>query len=170
MESEGRRFNGCLYCGLMITPEGPKVIEFNCRFGDPETQAVLPVLSGDFLKLLYSAAKGDLQEDAVSYSGGSSVCVIAASEGYPDIYETGYEIEGLGKQFDNVVIFHSGTKKDNDKIITSGGRVLGVTSVLRENDIRKAKLAAYSALLKISFKNIYFRTDIADRAINVQNK
>lgn len=170
MEIEGRRFTGCLYCGLMITDEGPKVVEFNCRFGDPETQAVLPVLSGDLLQLLFSAAKGDLQEDAVFYGGGSSVCVIAASEGYPDVYECGYEIKGLDKQFDDVVIFQAGTKKSDGKIITSGGRVLGVTSILLENNILKAKLAAYAALFKISFKNIYFRTDIADRAINVKNK
>jgi phosphoribosylamine--glycine ligase len=165
MVQEGRKFNGCLYCGLMITKEGPKVIEFNCRFGDPETQVVLPLLAGDLLKLLTSAAKGDLQTDAVSYNGGSSVCVIAASEGYPDIYDSGFEIEGLDKAGDNIIIFHAGTKKVNGKILSGGGRVLGVTSVINENNIRKAKITAYAALLKIRYKNIYYRTDIADRAI-----
>jgi phosphoribosylamine---glycine ligase len=165
MHQEGRKFNGCLYAGLMITGEGPKVIEFNCRFGDPETQVVLPLLKGDFLSLLYSAATHNLNEDLVSYNGGSSVCIIAASEGYPDIFDKGFEIEGLDKIFEDAIIYHAGTKEVDGKIVTNGGRVLGVTSVIAVNNIKKAKLKAYAAICKISFKNMYYRTDIADRAI-----
>lgn len=166
MKKEGREFNGCLYCGLMITNDGPKVVEFNCRFGDPETQVVLPLLEGDLLELFYSAAKGNINKKAVWYSGGSSVCVVAASGGYPDKFEKGFEITGLEKITDpEIKIFHAGTKKEGDKIVTSGGRVLGVTSVSQSKDLRTSKEKAYEALNKINFKNIYYRTDIADKGI-----
>jgi phosphoribosylamine--glycine ligase len=111
MEKEGCKFVGCLYCGLMITSEGPKVVEFNCRFGDPETQAVLPILEGDFLKLLYSASAGALDKNAVSYSNGAAVCVVAASKGYPGSFEKGFEINGLNNVVDDVVVFQAGTKE-----------------------------------------------------------
>jgi phosphoribosylamine--glycine ligase len=166
MESEGRKFIGCLYCGLMITTEGPKVVEFNCRFGDPETQVVLPVLEGDFLKLLYSASTGALDKNAVRYSNGSAVCVVAASKGYPDAYEKGFEISGLDKAGNDIVVFHAGTKEIDGKVVTSGGRVLGVTAITKEMDLKLAKQKAYAALDKINFDGIYFRKDIADRAIN----
>jgi len=166
MKDEGKPFSGCLYVGLMITDDGPKVVEFNCRFGDPETQVVLPVLSGDFLQLIYSAASGKIDKNSVKYSGGSSVCVVCASNGYPDNYEKGFEITGLNEIPGDVIVYHAGTKKDDDKILTNGGRVLGVTSVLNEFDLKAAKEKAYTALEKISFKNIYYRKDIADRAIN----
>ena len=97
LKKEGRKFSGCLYAGLMITAEGPKVIEFNCRFGDPETQAVLPLIDGDFLKLLFSAASGKLDKAAVSFSEGTAVCVVAVSGGYPESYPKGFEISGLGR-------------------------------------------------------------------------
>ena len=165
MESEGRKFSGCLYCGLMLTSEGPKVVEFNCRFGDPETQVVLPILEGNFLQLLYSSAIGKLDKSAVKYGGGSAVCVVAASNGYPDSYTKGYEIHGLNYQSDGIIVFHAGTKETENKIVTNGGRVLGVTAVNKTNDLKAAKQSAYSALEKINFKDIYFRKDIADKAL-----
>jgi phosphoribosylamine---glycine ligase len=130
MKAEGREFSGCLYCGLMIKDGAVKVVEFNCRFGDPETQAVVPLLEGDFLKLLYSTATGNLDIDAVRYSGKSAVCVVAASYGYPDFYDTGFEIFGLQDITDpGIFIFHAGTKSEYQRIVTSGGRVLGLTAV-----------------------------------------
>ena len=165
MEKEGRTFIGCLYCGIMITSEGPKVVEFNCRFGDPETQVVLPVLEGDFLKLLYSASTGSLDKSVVKYSGGSAVCVVAASKGYPDAFTKGFEISGLDKTNSDIVIFHAGTKESDGKFVTNGGRVLGVTSITKEMDLKLAKQKAYDALDKIYFDGVYFRKDIADRAI-----
>jgi len=165
LRNAGRKFVGCLYCGLMITETGPKVVEFNCRFGDPETQVVLPLLKGDLLKLLYSAASGKLEKSEVEYSGGTAVCVVAASKGYPDHYEKGFEIKGLGGQENDVIIFHAGTKKEGNKIFTNGGRVLGITAVSNDDDLRKTKEKAYSALKRINFEGMYFRTDIADRGI-----
>ncbi|HZW38112.1 MAG TPA: phosphoribosylamine--glycine ligase [Ignavibacteriaceae bacterium] len=164
LREENRTFVGCLYCGLMLTEEGPKVVEFNCRFGDPETQAVLPLIEGDFLNLLYTAAKGKLDAPDIKYSGGSSVCVIAASKGYPDEYKIGYEIKALDELKD-VLCFFSGVKEDSSgKLITSGGRVLCITAVLKELNIKEAKDIAYKELSKISFENIYYRKDISDKA------
>ena len=157
-------FIGCLYAGLIITEEGIKVIEFNCRFGDPETQVVLPVIKGDFLHLLYSASLGKIDKDAVEYNGGSSVCVVAASGGYPDSFEKGFEITGLDEQQVCILVYHAGTKEENGKILTNGGRVLGVTSVLPDFNLMLAKDKAYEALRKINFNNIYYRKDIADKA------
>lgn len=166
MSNEGCKFVGCLYCGLMLTKDGPKVVEFNCRFGDPETQCVLPLLEGDFLELLYSAASGAISQNSVSYNGGSSVCVIAASKGYPDSYKTGYRISGIEKIEDpEIVIFHSGTKIEANRLLTNGGRVLGVTSVISMNNINEARDRSYAALSKIDFTDIYFRKDIAQKAI-----
>jgi phosphoribosylamine--glycine ligase len=167
LKKENRKFVGCLYCGLMITRQGPKVVEFNCRFGDPETQAVLPLLEGDFLQLLYSAAIEKIEKDAVKYNGGSAVCVVAASKGYPDKYEKGIEIKGLENfPSDDEIIFHAGTKKVDDKIVTNGGRVLGVTAVINQNDLKLCKSKAYEAMKRISYENIYYRSDIADKGIN----
>ncbi|GMR25664.1 MAG: phosphoribosylamine--glycine ligase [Ignavibacteria bacterium] len=165
LKAEGKTFTGCLYAGLIITSDGIKVIEFNCRFGDPETQAVLPLLKGDFLKLLYSAAEGKLDEDSVRYNGGSAVCIVAASLGYPGQYQKGLEIFGLDEIPKNTIAFHAGTKEYNGKMLTNGGRVLGITSILEENDLQKAKNLAYEALDKIHFANMYYRRDIADKAI-----
>lgn len=166
LKAEGRTFIGCLYAGLILTSNGVKVIEFNCRFGDPETQVVLPLLKGDFLKLLHSAANGKLDKDSVSYNGGSAVCVVAASHGYPGQYKKGLEIFGLDKVPENAIVYHAGTKEENGKILTNGGRVLGVASVLDENDLKRAKRLAYRALDKIHFTNMYYRKDIADKAID----
>ncbi len=165
MEKEGRPFAGCLYCGLMITDKGAKVVEFNCRFGDPETQVVLPLLKGDFLQLLYSASAGLLDKNVVQYSGGSSVCVVLASKGYPDSHNKGFEITGLENTDDDIIVYHAGTKKSGDKVLTNGGRVLGATSVVNENNIRLAKQRAYQAIQKIHFKDMYYRKDIADKAL-----
>lgn len=165
MHSIGSTYSGCLYCGIMLTNDGPKVVEFNCRFGDPETQVVLPLLEGDFLQLLSSVAKGKIDKDSIRYNGGSSVCVVAASKGYPDKYQKGFEIKGIDAVLsDDIIIYHSGTKLVNDKLVTDGGRVLGVTSVIPENDLTKAKRAAYNALTKIKFEGMQFRTDISDKA------
>jgi len=166
LNEKNRKFIGCLYCGLMITAFGPKVIEYNCRFGDPETQAVLPLLKGDFLSLLYSASIGKLDENVVSYSGGAAVCVVTASKGYPDKYEKGFEISGLDDTDNqNIIVFHAGTKESNGKIITNGGRVLGVTSFIEEPNLALAKNMAYDALSKIHFDGINYRNDIADKGI-----
>lgn len=166
LKKEGNPFVGCLYCGLMITKEGPKVIEFNCRFGDPETQAILPVLKGDFLKLLYSCADGKIDKDTVSWNGKSAVCVVLASKGYPEHYEIGFEIKGLEKLNEkDVYVFHAGTKKMNNKIITNGGRVLGITAVADNNKLKEAIEKVYEKIKVIDFENIYYRKDIAKKGL-----
>ena len=165
LNKEGRTFVGCLYAGLMITSSGPKVVEFNCRFGDPETQAVLPLLEGDFLELLYSAAKGKLNKKAVKYSGGNSVCIVAASKGYPEAYEKGFAITGLDLlKNNNIVVFQAGTEKKNSHIVTNGGRVLGLTAFTKQEDLKSAQTKAYEAIKKIHFKDIYYRNDIGNKA------
>ena len=152
---------GCLYIGLMLTPNGPKVIEFNARFGDPETEVLMPLLESDLLKIFCKCATGTLTEDDVQWKNKSAVCVIMASKGYPETYQSGYEITGLQKKEDSF-IFHAGTKLDeNNEIVTSGGRVLAVVSV-RENFIA-AKKAVYQHIEGIHFKNAYFRSDIGHR-------
>lgn len=168
LKEEGSEFNGCLYCGLMITTEGPKVVEFNCRFGDPETQVVLPLLKGDFLQLLYSAACGKIDKSAVTYTGGAALGVVAASKGYPDKFEKGFEIYGLDLPDEDILIFHAGTKKVQNKILTNGGRVLNITAVSKKNDLSICKVMAYKALNKICFDNIYYRSDIGDKGIKRQ--
>lgn len=164
MKNEGREYSGCLYAGLMIKDENPKVVEFNCRFGDPETQVVLPIINGDFLELLYSASIGKINKEAVSYNGKTSVCVVAASDGYPGTYKKGLEITGLNKMPSGVEAFHAGTKLDGDKILTNGGRVLAVSSIVESSDIKAAKDLAYKALQKIHFEGMVYRNDISDKA------
>ncbi|UCH65271.1 MAG: phosphoribosylamine--glycine ligase [Ignavibacterium sp.] len=168
LQDEGKKFIGCLYAGLMLTTEGPKVIEFNCRFGDPETQSVLPLVKGNFLGLLHSAAKGKLDDNLVSYNGGSSVCVVVASKGYPETYQVGFDITGLDKILGNVTVFHAGTKNIAGKLVTNGGRVLGITSVLNNVNFSEAKKEAYDAISKIHFNNMYYRKDISNRAIKIK--
>jgi phosphoribosylamine--glycine ligase len=164
MQKTDNKFIGCLYAGLMMTDTGPKVIEFNCRFGDPETQAVLPILDGDFLQLLFSVADGNLDKNSVKYSGGSSVCIVASSAGYPDNYKRGFEISGLDFSDEETIIYHAGTKKENTKVLTNGGRVLGITSVLKTFDLVQAKKKAYEAIQKINFDGMYYRKDIGEKA------
>ncbi|MDP2366288.1 MAG: phosphoribosylamine--glycine ligase, partial [Ignavibacteria bacterium] len=164
MRKTGNRFVGCLYAGLIITEDGPKVIEFNCRFGDPETQVVLPILEGDFLHLLYSAANGNLDKTSIKYSGGCSVCIVAASSGYPDEYKKGFEISGLELSDEEIIIYHAGTKKVKEKIFTNGGRVLGITSVLKTFELIQAQKKAYDTIKKIHFNGMYYRKDIGEKA------
>ena len=166
LRSKNKKFNGCLYCGLINTKEGIKVIEFNCRFGDPETQAVLPLLEGDFFELLYSVAKGKINKEAVKYNGGSAMCVVTVSGGYPGKYDKGFEIKGLNEINDpNINVIHAGTKYENGKILTNGGRVLNFIAFDKENNLSKCKTMAYNAISKVEYDKIYFRKDIGFRAL-----
>lgn len=164
MNEKGSPYIGCLYCGLMMTNQGPKVVEFNCRFGDPETQVVLPLLEGNFVELLYSAACGKINKEAVKYNGGTSVCVVAASKGYPDKFEKGFEIYGLEQIPQKIKVYYAGTKEVNGKILTNGGRVLNVTSFTEKNDLIEAKRITYDAITNIHFDGMYYRKDISDKA------
>ncbi len=159
MNKEGRTFRGCLYFGLMLTPSGPKVIEYNCRFGDPETQVVLPLLKSDLLEVMMATTNGTLNNVEVEFEKGCACCVIMASEGYPSSYEKGFEIT-LGTT-DGVYV--AGAKKVGGKLLTNGGRVLGVTATAPT--LRKAVDAAYEKVKKIEFKNAFYRRDIGQRAL-----
>jgi len=165
MAMEGRPYRGVLYAGLMITSDGPKVVEYNCRFGDPETQALLPVTDADLLEGMLRVVHGDLGDYRLDWNGKWAVCVIMASGGYPGPYERGKEILGLDHEFgDDVILFHAGTATANGRrIVTAGGRVLGVTGV--SGDFRKARELAYSAVKKITFDRAYYRKDIGARAL-----
>ena len=166
MKSIGSEFIGCLYCGIMLTDQGPKVVEFNCRFGDPETQVVLPLLKGDFLQLLYSASTGKINKDAVKISEGTSICVVIASRNYPDSSEKGIEIHGLDNfPHGDSHVTHAGTKEVNGKIVTDGGRVLGLVTSIEKNDLRLCKEKAYEAISKIKFDGMQYRKDISDKGI-----
>lgn len=162
MASEGILYTGCLYCGLMVVNNEPYVIEFNCRFGDPETQVVLPLIKSDFLELLLKTTDKTLSGYNLSLENMYALCVVLASDGYPDKYETGFEITGLGQCNNNCLIFHSGTTASNDRIITTGGRVLSVVGLSQET-MEEAKNTAYKCVQKIHFKNKYFRRDIGFR-------
>jgi phosphoribosylamine--glycine ligase len=157
MEKEGRPYKGCLYVGLMITSSGPKVVEYNCRFGDPETQVVLPLIDGDLSELLFACASGTLHTVDVKHHDASAVCVVIASRGYPDAYETGKPITGLDtiKQEEGVVVFHAGTKVMDQVIVSAGGRVLGVTAIGFGNELEKTIALAYSAVKRIAFDGAY---------------
>ncbi len=160
MNAEGRPFKGCLYFGLMITADGPKVIEYNSRFGDPETQAVLPLLKSDLLQIMLAVEEERLSEVSVEFMDKSSCALVLASKGYPEKYETGYEITENGVQGE---IFYAGVKRVDGKIVTSGGRVLAVTEV--RDDLADAIAAAYADADRIDFKTKYFRHDIGQRAL-----
>ncbi len=167
MRKEGKRYCGVLYAGLMITEDGLKVLEFNVRFGDPETQAILPLLKTDLIIPLNACIDGKLGEVRLDWSeGASSVCVVLASQGYPGKYEKGKEISGLEKvsQDEGIYIFHAGTLKKDAAFTTNGGRVLGVTGV--GNSIQKAIDNAYEAVRKIHFDGVYYRKDIGFRALD----
>ncbi|HEY4612294.1 MAG TPA: phosphoribosylamine--glycine ligase [Bacteroidota bacterium] len=165
MRKEGTPYRGCLYCGLMVTAAGPKLLEYNCRFGDPEAQVVIPLIEGDFAELLLSVAQGKLNPQAAQTAGRSAVCVVVASKGYPDEYETGKVISGLDgfHAENNVVVFHAGTKKSGEDIVTSGGRVLGVTAM--GQDLETTIEKAYGAVGTISFDGAQFRRDIGQKAL-----
>jgi phosphoribosylamine--glycine ligase len=154
------KFIGCLYCGLIKTKDGIKVIEFNCRFGDPEIQAVLQLLDGKFSDLLKSTAQGKVDHQAIKYNDKSAMCVVAASGGYPDSYDKGFEIRGIPQNSDEVKIIHAGTKETEGKIVTNGGRVLNVVSISSKNDIKICKTIAYDNISKVKYNKIYYRKDI----------
>ena len=160
MNAEGRTFKGCLYFGLMLTKNGPKVIEYNCRFGDPETQVVLPLLKTDLLTIFQAVRDGRLAEVPVEFSDGAAACVILASGGYPQKYQTGFEIHGLDEmgQAPGVTVYHAGTRLEDGKFRTSGGRVLGVTAV--GGDLSEALAKSYAAAEKIVFEGVHYRKDI----------
>jgi phosphoribosylamine--glycine ligase len=165
MEKENCPYQGILYAGLMITKNGIKVLEFNARFGDPETQPLMMRLQSDIVPLFEACIDGNLQDQSVSWKPQSSVCVVMASEGYPGSYPKGISISGLPdiSTQKNIMVFHSGTKTDGGKIVTNGGRVLGVTAM--GDDIKSAIKQAYQAVNKINWDGAHFRTDIGKRAI-----
>ena len=165
MNKEGRTFKGCLYFGLMITPKGPKVIEYNCRFGDPETQVVLPRLKTDIVDIFEAINNETLSDLDIEWDERACTCVIMASGGYPKSYPKGIEIKGLSDgQLDGVTVYHAGTKLDGDKLVTSGGRVLGVTALgdTLENALEKS----YDGVKQISFDGAHYRNDIGKRALS----
>ncbi len=160
MNSEDRTFKGCLYFGLMLTPKGPKVIEYNCRFGDPETQVVLPLLDSDLFDIMQSVTKGTLAETEVKFKNEHACCVIMASKGYPQKYDSGFEITIADEIKDKVYV--AGAKKDGEKLLSAGGRVLGATETA--DTLEKAIDGAYALVEKIHFENAYFRHDIGKKA------
>jgi len=160
MKSEGREFKGVIFFGLMLTEDGPKVLEYNARFGDPETQVVLPRMTNDIIDVMEACIDGTLDKIELKFEDNAAVCVVLASEGYPVKYEKGFEITGLeafdGK--DDYFCFHAGSKLDNGKIVTNGGRVLGITA--KGSDLKEARSKAYEATKWVSFGNKYMRNDI----------
>ncbi len=161
MNAEGRTFKGCLYFGLMITEKGPKVIEYNCRFGDPETQVVLPLLESDLLTVMKATTEGTLAETEVKFASKNACCVIMASDGYPQKYESGFEMNIPAEIADSVYV--AGAKLDGGVLKTAGGRVLGATAV--EDTLEEAIDSAYALVKKISFRNAYYRNDIGQKAL-----
>lgn len=169
LKKENRPYKGVIYAGLMITNAGPKVLEFNARFGDPETQVLLMRMKSDLVPLLLSTVKNNIEEVEIEWHDGVSVCVIMASKGYPDKYEKGLPVFGLEalKSVNNVQVFHAGTAIKDGKVVTNGGRVLGVT--ILERDLEKAQKNVYEAIKKLSFDGAHYRKDIGTKAINKKN-
>lgn len=164
MNAENRSFKGCLYFGIMLTSSGPKVIEFNCRFGDPEAQVVLPLLESDLLEIMMASRNGNLSKTEVKFSDSAACCVIMASKGYPEEYKTGFEISLPDPVLlEGVNIYFAGTRLENIKLLTNGGRVLGVSAV--GDNLRGAVDRAYSAVKEVSFGNAYYRSDIGRKAL-----
>ena len=164
MNKEGRTFTGCLYFGLMLTEKGPKVIEYNCRFGDPETQVVLPLLESDLLDIMLKIYDGKLDEAEVKFSDKYACCVVMASQGYPQKYETGFEITMPSDKN----IYVAGAKLKEGQLVTGGGRVLGVTET--GDTLKEAIDAAYETVKTVNFENEYYRTDIGQRALMAERK
>jgi len=160
MKAEGRTFKGCLYFGLMITPNGPKVIEYNARFGDPEAQVVLPRLKTDLVDICEAIIDENLADIDVQWYEGATACVVMASGGYPLAYKKGIEINGLDEMggVDGAIVYHAGTKLEDEKFLTNGGRVLGVTA--KGDNLDEALEKAYNAVKKIDFDGVHYRTDI----------
>lgn len=169
MVKENRKFKGCLYFGLMVTPNGVKVIEYNCRFGDPETQVVLPVLDTDIVDIMEAIYDERLDEIDIKWKNEACACVVMASGGYPKKYTTGLEISGLDKngQVENTFVYHAGTRFEDNKFLTAGGRVLGVTAT--GENLEKALEKAYEAVGKINFENAHYRKDIGKKALDAKN-
>ena len=161
MNSEGRSFKGCLYFGLMLTPNGPKVIEYNCRFGDPETQVVLPLLESDLLTVMKATTEGTLDKTEVKFSSGAAACVVMASNGYPQKYESGFELHIDDSVADKVYV--AGAKIEDGILKTAGGRVLGVTDTAA--DLKTALDQAYENVKKVNFANAFYRKDIGAKAL-----
>lgn len=169
MAMDGTPYKGCLYVGLMLTPDGPKVIEYNCRFGDPETQVVLPLYPGDLADLLFKAASGTLDETGKERGwSGAAACVVLASGGYPDAYETGKPIRGLDRAgaHPNVSVFHAGTRLEGSQTVTAGGRVLAVTALDTGGELSVAIRQAYEAVGVIQFEGMHYRKDIGRTAVS----
>ncbi|MEI7999140.1 MAG: phosphoribosylglycinamide synthetase C domain-containing protein, partial [Candidatus Omnitrophota bacterium] len=165
MYQEGIPFKGVLYAGLMLTQEGPFVLEFNTRFGDPETQSILPRLKSDLVEIMMAACDGRLNELKVQWDPRPCVCVVITSGGYPGRYKNGFEITGLSEVSDeDAIVFHAGTKNDGGTIVTAGGRVLGVTSL--GNNLETSIRKAYEAVDKVHFDHMFFRRDIGQKALN----
>ncbi len=162
MKAEGRTFKGCLYFGLMLTPKGPKVIEYNCRFGDPETQVVLPLLKSDLFEIMQAVTNETLKPEMVEFLGDYACCVITASKGYPVKYENGFEIK-LPPSEDGICYYVAGAKKADGKLLSAGGRVLGVTAI--GEDLKTAIDKAYNATKSVKFSNGFYRNDIGARAL-----
>lgn len=166
MANEGRPYRGCLYVGLMLTEYGPKVLEYNCRFGDPEAQVVFPLIENDIIEVFLATISGNLHNIRLKQRSASAVCVVIASAGYPDAYDAGKTIVGLDSQFEpDVNVFHGGTERDGYRIVTSGGRVLGVTAVGSKGELAETIEKAYRAVRKITFDGAYYRGDIGEKAL-----
>ncbi len=163
MNSENRSFKGCLYFGLMLTPNGPKVIEYNCRFGDPETQVVLPLLESDLLEVMQATTNGTLDKTEVKFKNGAAACVVMASSGYPQKYESGFELKIEESVADKVYV--AGAKLDNGVLKTAGGRVLGVTDTA--DNLKEALEKAYKNVNSVHFDNAFYRKDIGAKAMEV---
>ncbi|MBQ5584351.1 MAG: phosphoribosylamine--glycine ligase, partial [Ruminiclostridium sp.] len=166
MNAEGRTFKGCLYFGLMLTEKGPKVIEYNCRFGDPETQVVLPLLESDLLTVMEATAQGKLAETQVKFADKHACCVVLASNGYPKAYQSGYPIT-IPADLD-AQVFVAGAKLDDGVLKTSGGRVLGVTAI--GDTLEEAIQKAYAQAANVTFENAYCRRDIGARALQAKEE
>ncbi|MFA6542029.1 MAG: phosphoribosylamine--glycine ligase [Bacteroidota bacterium] len=163
MKAEGYPYKGCLYVGLMIKDGIPKVVEFNVRLGDPETQVVMPLIRSDVFDLFDGCAKGKIAEYRLQLKDSSAVVVVLASKGYPDVFQTGKEISGLENVSDDTIVFHAGTKNENGKVLSTGGRVLGVTSL--GSDLNAAIRNVYTGIPRIQFENNYYRTDIGKKGL-----
>ena len=165
LKQEGRIFKGVLYAGLILTREGPKVLEFNARFGDPETQVILPSLETDLIEIMQATVGGYLDRIELSWKRQATVCIVMASRGYPGAYEQGKIITGLDrlKEREDTVVFHAGTKQKNGQIVTAGGRVLGVTAWA--DNLEKAINKAYQGVRMINFENQYYRSDIGKKGL-----
>ena len=165
MNKEGRTFKGVLYFGLMLTKDGPKVVEYNCRFGDPETQVVLPLLKSDLFTIMQAVHDEKLADLDIEWSDEAAACIMEASGGYPESYKKGYEIHGLDEngQHPGVYVYHSGTKKENGKFYTNGGRVLGIMAT--GSDLKEALAKAYAAVDEIGFENMHYRHDIGRKVL-----